>query len=232
LICPDRFYQLYDAEAIRWKTKVVRVEHRDDGALVEVETPAGTYALEAEWFVDATGANSKIRDEHYDMVIASRYLGDARSEDDDLLTGGTVKCWGRNNYGQLGRGNTTDSSSPALVTGVSNAVAIATGRWHACALLANGTVTCWGLNFTGQLGNGTTTNSPTSVSVSALTNAVAITAGEGFTCGQLANGTAKCWGDNQSGQVGTGSISTYEATQFINGILDAIKRDLEASVVA
>jgi 3-(3-hydroxy-phenyl)propionate hydroxylase len=50
-------------EAIRWKTKVVRVEHRDDGALVEVETPAGTYALEAEWFVDATGANSMIRDE-------------------------------------------------------------------------------------------------------------------------------------------------------------------------
>jgi transcription antitermination protein NusB len=27
-------------------------------------------------------------------------------------------------------------------------------------------------------------------------------------------------------------FSTYEATQFINGILDAIKRDLEASVVA
>ena len=27
-------------------------------------------------------------------------------------------------------------------------------------------------------------------------------------------------------------FSTYEATQFINGILDAIKRDLEATVVA
>ena len=40
-----------------------RVEHGDDGALVEVETPAGNYALEAEWFVDATGANSRIRDE-------------------------------------------------------------------------------------------------------------------------------------------------------------------------
>jgi len=50
-------------EAIRWKTKVLRVDHRDDGALVEVETPAGRYALEADWFVDATGANSKIRDE-------------------------------------------------------------------------------------------------------------------------------------------------------------------------
>ena len=31
--------------------------------MVEVETPAGAYALEAEWFIDATGANSRIRDE-------------------------------------------------------------------------------------------------------------------------------------------------------------------------
>jgi len=52
-----------DAEAIRWKSKVVRVEHGSDGAVVEIETPAGPYALEAEWFVDATGANSRIRDE-------------------------------------------------------------------------------------------------------------------------------------------------------------------------
>ena len=41
----------------------MRVEHGSDGAVVEVETPAGAYALEAEWFVDATGANSRIRDE-------------------------------------------------------------------------------------------------------------------------------------------------------------------------
>ena len=51
-----------DASAIRWKNRVVRVEHGDDRAVVHVETPAGTYALEAEWFVDATGANSRIRD--------------------------------------------------------------------------------------------------------------------------------------------------------------------------
>ena len=48
--------------AIRWKSQVTRVEHGSDGAVVEVETPTGAYALEAEWFVDATGASSKIRD--------------------------------------------------------------------------------------------------------------------------------------------------------------------------
>ena len=59
--------------AIRWKTKVVGVEHRDDGAVIEVETPAGRYSLEAEWFVDATGANSRIRDELGLEAHASRH---------------------------------------------------------------------------------------------------------------------------------------------------------------
>ena len=49
-------------EAIRWKHKVARVEHADDGATIHVTTPAGAYALEADWFVDATGANSPIRE--------------------------------------------------------------------------------------------------------------------------------------------------------------------------
>jgi 3-(3-hydroxy-phenyl)propionate hydroxylase len=57
----DRIREL-DAGAIRWKNRVVRVEHGSDGAVVEVETPAGPYALEADWFVDATGANSRIRE--------------------------------------------------------------------------------------------------------------------------------------------------------------------------
>ncbi len=49
-------------DAIRWKHKVTSVEHRGDGATVHVTTPAGAYALEADWFVDATGANSAIRE--------------------------------------------------------------------------------------------------------------------------------------------------------------------------
>ena len=57
----DRIRAL-DERAVRWKTKVVRVEHGSDGAVVYVETPTGAYSLEADWFVDATGANSRIRD--------------------------------------------------------------------------------------------------------------------------------------------------------------------------
>jgi len=39
---------------------------------VHVATPAGKYALVADWFVDATGANSRIRDAMGLAVNASR----------------------------------------------------------------------------------------------------------------------------------------------------------------
>jgi alpha-tubulin suppressor-like RCC1 family protein len=64
-----------------------------------------------------------------------------------LLAGGTVTCWGFNDYGQLGDGTTTDSSTPVALTGITDATAIGAGYLHTCALLANGTIKCWGWNF-------------------------------------------------------------------------------------
>ena len=37
-----------------------------------------------------------------------------------LLTGGAVDCWGSNNYGQLGTGNTKSSYSPTAVVGLTS----------------------------------------------------------------------------------------------------------------
>jgi 3-(3-hydroxy-phenyl)propionate hydroxylase len=48
---------------LRWKNRVTKVEQSSaDCVAVAVETPAGAYALEAGWLVDATGVNSSIRD--------------------------------------------------------------------------------------------------------------------------------------------------------------------------
>jgi 3-(3-hydroxy-phenyl)propionate hydroxylase len=64
-----------DREAIRWRSRVTRVDNANpsDGVVVEVETPAGAYSLEAEWFIDATGANSQIREAMKLEVNASRH---------------------------------------------------------------------------------------------------------------------------------------------------------------
>ena len=83
-----------------------------------------------------------------------------------LLDSGQVKCWGKNDYGQLGLGH-TDSigdetgemgetlSTVNLGTG-RTAKEVSSGRDHVCALLDNGTVKCWGRNDKGQLGQGDT----------------------------------------------------------------------------
>src|SRR5215207_288781 len=61
-----------------------------------------------------------------------------------LTADGKVKCWGKNDVGQLGNGSTTQSAAPVDVltapggvplTGVTS---IVTGANHACALLASG----------------------------------------------------------------------------------------------
>ena len=80
---------------------------------------------------------------------------------------GTVKCWGSNSFGQLGKDNTAtlgDGSGEMAALGAINlgtnktAVGITAGQYHTCALLNDGTVKCWGLNSSGQLGKDSTTN--------------------------------------------------------------------------
>lgn len=70
-----------------------------------------------------------------------------------VFSGGSVKCWGNNSYGQLGNGTVATATTPVSVTGLATATAVANGRLHTCALLTGGTVTCWGYNGYGQLGN-------------------------------------------------------------------------------
>src|SRR5262249_40388411 len=134
-----------------------------------------------------------------------------------LLADGTVRCWGNNDFGQLG--NTVTTPQPVPVVGLTNAVAIAAGPLYTCALLADGTVRCWGDNYFGQLGTAPTDQAQfTPVTAVGVDNAVAIIAGgfpgsqssrpSGQTCALLADGDMHCWGDNASGQLSTGGAGS------------------------
>jgi 3-(3-hydroxy-phenyl)propionate hydroxylase len=56
----DRIIELGNTD-LRWKNRVTRIDTLADHVRVAVETPAGAYELEADYLVDATGANSVIR---------------------------------------------------------------------------------------------------------------------------------------------------------------------------
>lgn len=75
-----------------------------------------------------------------------------------LLADGAVRCWGYNEYGQLGNGTTDDSAEPVDVELPEAAISVFAGEFHTCAALETGGLHCWGQNEYGQLGDGTTKN--------------------------------------------------------------------------
>lgn len=91
-----------------------------------------------------------------DAVAVSTSRGGDRAQTCAVRATGAVMCWGSNDFGQLGTGNTANSSVPVQVLELTNAVDVACGNAHTCASLADGTVACWGQSDEGQVGDGTT----------------------------------------------------------------------------
>jgi alpha-tubulin suppressor-like RCC1 family protein len=124
-----------------------------------------------------------------------------------VLGNGAVKCWGRNDVGQLGNRSNVSRSYPVQVAGLTaGVIGISAGRTHTCAVTISGAAKCWGDNQSGQLGNGSNIDSNRPVAVRGLNNGVAsISAGSDHTCAVLIAGGVKCWGAGGYGRLGDGS---------------------------
>ena len=130
------------------------------------------------------------------------------------ITGG-LKCWGRNNNGQLGNNSTTTSPVPVAVSGLSSGIArVAVGENHTCAVTTAGGLKCWGYGAYGQLGNDATlSNKSFPVDVLGMTSGVAsVSAGFAHTCAVTTAGGLKCWGNGAYGQLGNDASFSSKPT--------------------
>ena len=146
-----------------------------------------------------------------------------------LQKGGAFKCWGDNDYGQIGDKATTDREQPVVVTTLGNNVtvkAISAGIHHTCAILQNNSVKCWGRNDESQAGPGnseTCRNGLACAKTAVAPNlgsgrtAKALSSGSGdHTCAIRDNDTLVCWGHNDYGQLGDGSTTNRSVPVAVN----------------
>jgi alpha-tubulin suppressor-like RCC1 family protein len=135
-----------------------------------------------------------------------------------------ARCWGRNDRGQLGQGNTEDYGDDPGETlnalsdlPLEHIVALAAGVSNTCAIVASagaaGTVHCWGSDVggaigdsgSGDFGDDEVVDASRSVPLPEWANAIA--AGDGVNCALLLDGSVRCWGSNAFGTRGIGNAA-------------------------
>jgi alpha-tubulin suppressor-like RCC1 family protein len=131
-----------------------------------------------------------------------------------LFEQGKIKCWGVNNYGQLGYGDQQDRSRPPsefVHTGQGKIIQLALGWHHTCVLFEQGKIKCWGNNINGQLGYGDykKRSRPSDEFVqTGPEKIIQMALGASHTCVLFEQGKIKCWGGNINGRLGYGDIET------------------------
>jgi alpha-tubulin suppressor-like RCC1 family protein len=142
-----------------------------------------------------------------------------------VLENNALKCWGFNDYGNLGLGDTNargdgpgemGDNLPAVDVGArcGGVRSVVMGGGFTCAVLGNSTLKCWGNNDSGTLGLGDLErrgDGPGEMGDALPT----VNLGHGRSvrrafatylnaCAELDNGKLKCWGSSMTGMLGIG----------------------------
>jgi alpha-tubulin suppressor-like RCC1 family protein len=140
-----------------------------------------------------------------------------------------VRCWGRNNDGQLGIGGTQNIGDDEIpgsiaVLAAPAIVEVAAGGDHSCGITADFELVCWGRSNRGQLGYGNKDSigndpgeSPNSVGVLDLYPATLpnnatladVSLGKEHSCARFSGGQVICWGRNDHGQLGRSETADW-----------------------
>lgn len=134
---------------------------------------------------------------------------------------GTYYIMGRNRYGELGDGTTTQRTRPMLSGSLGQF-----GEWSSAVGINtsitknNGSLWGWGLNDQGQLGNGNklSTGSPTQIGT--LTNWLKVSVGANTTAAIKRGRTLWVWGYNANSQVGDGTTISKSSPVQIGTVIE------------
>ena len=131
-----------------------------------------------------------------------------------LTPAGDAFCWGNNESGQLGDGESRSrQETPVPVSGGLTFQTIAPGGLHTCGVTLAGEAYCWGSpNLVGYLGDGTTQPAHTPVAVVGGHTFRTIALGGEHSCGLTDAFVTDCWGQNNRAQLGSGSSSAFGTT--------------------
>ena len=140
-----------------------------------------------------------------------------------LRADGTVASWGRNDFGQLGDGTTTNRTAPVVASGLTGVTAIAGGSWHSLALksrrdrLGHGATTA-----TARSGRARTLNSNIPVQAVGATGVTAIAAGGLHSMALTSDGSVLAWGAGGIDGDGTDRDTLYPTALSFIGAVDRI----------
>jgi alpha-tubulin suppressor-like RCC1 family protein len=134
-------------------------------------------------------------------AIADVALGDGHG---CAVSKARLYCWGDNQLGQLGLGDTLERHAPTLLDIAGSFRQVTAGARHSCALDDLGRVACFGDNDRGQLGVGDREPRSEPTFVTLPSRAVLVTSDFTHTCAVLGDATLYCWGKNDEGELGQG----------------------------
>ena len=141
-----------------------------------------------------------------------------------VSTSGTLFTWGRNQFGQLGLGNTTSYSSPKQVGALTAWSKVSMSGGASAAIKTDGTLWTWGYNGSGVLGLGNATIYPINndrsspVQVGSLTNWSQISNNSSSMIAVKTDGTLWSWGSGYFGSLGLGNTTNYSSPKQVGAL--------------
>ncbi len=148
-----------------------------------------------------------------------------------LLQNGDLRCWGRNDSGQLGLGNPDHVGDDELPSSVSpvpfgeQIIQLATGNRHTCAITGGQKLRCWGSNIRGQIGTGNSENIGDNEAVTSIdyvdtgaSTHISVSTGNLHTCAISGNFSVHCFGIGASGTTGLGTTENVGDDELVKDI--------------